>query len=160
MPASGKTYLGRKLAEKYRKRWVDLDTADYDEALRNGGTEKNFLELEEAVLLQADGNNAVFGCGGSSVYSVKGMNHLKSISEIIYLKLPYEIIKERLGNQYQQRGIVGSTEFTLRELYDKRIKLYEEFADFTVASDKNSTDKQFAALCELFVLVNSSPDTF
>jgi shikimate kinase len=149
MPTSGKTYLGQKIAGRFRKKWVDLDTASYGKTLINGGTEEDYLELEEAVLLKAKGNNTVFGCSGSSVYSKKGMENLKSISQIIYLKLPYKIIEERLTHQYLKRGIVGSNNLTLKELYDQRAKLYQKYADITVECKDNSTAKQFDKLCEL-----------
>jgi shikimate kinase len=149
MPTAGKTYLGKKLAIKLNKKWDDLDTASYGQTLKEGGSEGDYLKSEEQVLLAAKGKNSIFSCGGSSIYSEKGMKHLKSISEIIYLKLPLKVIKERIGKDYLDRGIVGSGEKTIEELYAERTKLYERYADITVNCESNSTEEQLDNLCRL-----------
>lgn len=149
MPTAGKTYLGKMLAEKYQKTWIDLDTASLSRTLANGGTEQDYLELEEEVLLSASGDGSVFSCGGSSVYSEKGMKHLADISKIVYLELPLEIVEERLAPVYHNRGVIGSRELTLTELYSQRTRLYQKYADHKISCGNNSTDEQFDFLCQL-----------
>jgi shikimate kinase len=77
------------------------------------------------------------------------MDHLKSISKIIYLKLPLRVIEKRLSSQYKNRGVVGSGSKTIKELFIERDKLYHSFADIIVDCHNDSTDEQFSSLCEI-----------
>ena len=65
------------------------------------------------------------------------MEHLKAISLVVYLCLPYEELKERLGS-LSQRGVVLKPGETLRELYEERSALYEKYADVTVDTSRMS----------------------
>jgi shikimate kinase len=59
------------------------------------------------------------------------MRHLKKLGPVIYLKLPYEELAERLGD-LRQRGVVLPEGFTLRDLYEERCPLYEKHADIII----------------------------
>jgi len=148
MPGVGKTYLGKRLGKKLEKSWVDLDTASYSGTISAGGTEEDFMEKEEQVLLSAKGEGCIFSTGGSCIYSKKGMEHLRKISKIIYLELPFAIIEKRLGD-FSARGVVKGQRMTLKELFDERTPLYENFADFTVTCQEDSTEKQLSLLYNL-----------
>lgn len=159
MPGAGKTYLGKKIAKQFKMNWINLDVVDYNKILKSGN-EADYLKCEEKVLLNANGSNNVFSCGGSSIYSKKGMSHLKKISQIIYLQLPFTVIKKRLGN-YSDRGIVRSKVMNLTELYKERDLLYKNYADFIINCKNDAIDYQFKKLCELvtaFILLIPSPN--
>ena len=64
------------------------------------------------------------------------MEHLKQIGTVIYLKLEYNILKKRLGN-LRGRGVVLKGGQTLKDLYEERVPLYEQYADITV-DEKNT----------------------
>ena len=49
----------------------------------------------------------------------------------MYLQLPYEELKERLGDLHE-RGVVLKRGYTLLDLYEERIPLYEKYADITI----------------------------
>ena len=59
------------------------------------------------------------------------MEHFKDMGTVIYLKLPYDEIKERLGD-LTKRGVVLKPGQTLKDLYEERIPLYEKYADITI----------------------------
>ena len=59
------------------------------------------------------------------------MRHLKDISTIIYLRVPFETIESRLKDK-PPRAIIGLGRKTLRQLYDERHPLYEKHAHFVV----------------------------
>ena len=69
--------------------------------------------------------------GGSVVYGKEAMEHFKDMGTVIYLKLPYDEIKERLGD-LTKRGVVLKPGQTLKDLYEERIPLYEKYADITI----------------------------
>ena len=59
------------------------------------------------------------------------MEHLAEIGTIVYLKLPYEEIRERLGDLVK-RGVTFREGQTLLDLYEERIPFYEKYADITL----------------------------
>lgn len=145
MPGVGKTYLGKKLAKELGFKWVDLDTASYSKIIKSGGEEFDYLKNEERVLLDAKGTSTVFSCGGSYVYSKKGMEHLKKISTIVCLSLSLEHIKKRLGG-CSTRGIVGANKVSIDNLYKVREPLYEKYANYTVSCTEDSISRQYDLL--------------
>ncbi len=73
----------------------------------------------------------VVATGGSAVYGKEAMAHFREIGRVVYLRLPYEELKERLGDLHE-RGVVIRQGSTLRDLYEERILLYEKYAEITV----------------------------
>ena len=49
----------------------------------------------------------------------------------MYLKLPLAEVAERLGD-LKERGVAMRPEQTLADLYEERVRLYEQYADETV----------------------------
>ena len=64
------------------------------------------------------------------IYGEAAMNHLKEISEVVYLKMSYEEMEKRIGNVVD-RGVALKPGFTLRDLYNERVPYYEKYADKT-----------------------------
>ena len=77
-------------------------------------------------------SNMVMTSGyGEDEYCEKAKESFKKTGEIIYLKLEYSSIEERLGN-FSDRGIAFKEAQTLRDLYQERMPLYENCADITI----------------------------
>ena len=94
-----------------------------------------FIEVENAVLREVVAANCVIATGGSAVYSREGMAHLREIGMVVYLRVSFESLRERLED-FDERGIVMRGNVGgLRELYDERAPLYEQCADVTVDVD-------------------------
>ena len=64
------------------------------------------------------------------------MRHLAEIGRVVYLQISYDELKKRL-HDLQERGVVlkGGIGMSLRELYDERKPLYEQYAEITVNVD-------------------------
>ncbi|MFW2437863.1 MAG: shikimate kinase, partial [Arenicellales bacterium] len=77
---------------------------------------------------------AVISTGGSAVYSAVAMQHLSSLSKIIYLSAAFEIIEERIKN-LDTRGLAKRAHQSLYDLYLERTELYEKYAEITVTAD-------------------------
>lgn len=137
MPGSGKSTVGVVLAKKLGYRFLDSDLVIQEKCgkllyqLIEELGEADFLMLENEINagLQADG--AVIATGGSAIYGKEAMAHFKETGKVVYLSLPYEELKERLGDLHE-RGVVIKEGFTLRDLYEERIPLYEKYADIVV----------------------------
>ena len=145
MPACGKSTVGVLAAKTLGYRFVDSDLIIQERdgrrlhrIIREEG-QAGFLAIEEAVnlTLGSDPVPSVIATGGSAVYSPAAMAHFKEIGTVVYLRLSFETVQRRLGN-FTHRGVVMPAGYTLRDLYDERCALYEQYADITV--DEGQTD--------------------
>ncbi|MCI8565989.1 MAG: shikimate kinase [Lachnospiraceae bacterium] len=146
MPASGKSTIGVLLAKRLGYQFIDTDLLIQQEEgclLKDIIAKRGlagFMEVENRVNSQVRGGRAVIAPGGSVVYEEEAMEHLREIGMIVYLKLSYEAVAERLGNLVD-RGVVLKDGMTLKDLYDERVPLYEKYADITVdEAGKNAGD--------------------
>lgn len=153
MPACGKSTIGVILAKTVGMHFVDTDLLIQkkegmilQDILDTRGAEK-FLEIEEAVLCGVPDEDAVISTGGSAVYSDIAMLHLKQSGKVIYLSLPLEEIEARLKN-IKTRGIAMGTGQTLADLYEKRIPLYEKYADITIKAAGLSVEECIEEIIE------------
>lgn len=137
MPASGKSTVGVLLAKRLGLQFLDGDLLIQEkegkllsEIIEEKGLE-GFLDTENAVNRDVPLEHALLAPGGSIVYCKEAMERLKRDSIIIYLKLSYEALEERLGS-LKDRGVAIRDGMTLRDLYNERCPLYEKYADITV----------------------------
>ena len=136
MPASGKSTIGVLLAKRLGYSFVDVDIVIQEktgqllkEIIAERGTE-GFLKVEEDVNAGLELEHSVIAPGGSVIYGPKAMEHLHEISTVVYLKLSYEDVKQRLGD-LKDRGVALKDGMTLLDLYKERVPLYEN-ADVTI----------------------------
>jgi len=140
MPGAGKSTVGHLLARHLQFEFIDTDKLirqQQKRTLQNIVNQDGCLQLlqfEEQAVLSIAAEKAVIATGGSTVYSTAAMQHLSSLSKIIYLSVPYEIIEERIKN-LDTRGLVKKPRQSLHDLYVERTVLYEKYADITVAAD-------------------------
>ncbi len=137
MPGAGKSTVGVVLAKKLGYQFLDSDLVIQDKygkllyQLIEERGEAGFLMLENEVNAAICADKAVIATGGSAVYGKDAMAHFKDMGRIVYLKLPYEELKERLGDLHE-RGVVLKKGYTLLDLYKERCVLYEKYADVVV----------------------------
>ena len=94
-----------------------------------------FQELEEKIILEINCKNCIVATGGSVVYSLISIKHLKSLGKIIYLDVSLDELERRLGD-FKTRGIVIKSDQTIKDLYDERDDLYRRYADITVQANE------------------------
>ena len=140
MPGVGKSTLGVVLAKELGFEFVDADLLIQKrekrllkEIIAQDGVD-GFLKVEEEVNAEIEAERTIIATGGSVVYSQKAMEHLKSIGKVVYLKLNFDDLNNRLGN-LKGRGVVLKDGQTLKSLYEERTPLYEKYADITVSED-------------------------
>lgn len=137
MPSSGKSTVGVLLAKRLGFSFVDVDIVIQEkegrllkEIIAEEGMD-GFLQVEDRVNAELDVQLSVIAPGGSVIYGREAMEHLKEISEIVYLKMSYEEMEARIGNVVD-RGVALKPGFTLRDLYNERVPYYERYADITI----------------------------
>lgn len=133
MPGAGKSTVGVVLAKRLGYGFVDSDLVIQErygkllhELIEENGVE-GFWKIENDVNASLKLHRSVIATGGSAVYGVGAMEHLREIGTVVYLKLPYEEIEERLGD-LNARGVTLRPGQSLRELYEERTPLYEKYA--------------------------------
>ena len=154
MPASGKSTIGVLLAKRLGYSFVDVDIVIQEETgkllkeiIEEQGTEE-FLKVEEEINSRLDVTRSVIAPGGSVIYGPAAMEHLKKISTVVYLKLDYPELEQRLGD-LKDRGVALKNGMTLMDLYQERVPLYEKYADITV--DEGPVVDELRALMEQMI---------
>ena len=137
MPGAGKSTVGVVLAKRLGLRFVDSDLVIQDtygkllqELIEEHGVE-GFWQLENDINASLTMEKSVIATGGSAIYGVEAMEHLREIGTVVYLKLSYEEIAERLGD-LNARGVTLHPGQDLMDLYRERTPLYEKYAHVTV----------------------------
>lgn len=142
LPGVGKTTVGRALAKRLGRRFVDMDAeiersfgkrvsqifADHGEAA--------FREAEVAVSERLAGANEplVIAPGGGWVVNERARAHLRFVARIIYLRVSPDEAVQRMGRGVARRPLLASGDAVsaLSALHDRRRAAYEEAADLTV----------------------------
>lgn len=144
MPTCGKTTLGKRLARKLGCDFLDTDDVirqrngcRLQEIIEREGRD-GFMQREEEAVCSVHTDHTVIATGGSVVYSPTAMAHLKSLGRVVYLYITYPMLKKRMGDPHA-RGVVLAPGFTLKDLYDERTRLYEQYADITLVEQPDSS---------------------
>ena len=137
---SGKTTVGKALAQKLGWRWIDLDQAiekrrgrTVAQIFKQQGAE-TFRRLESAELRRQDRPSLVVSCGGGVVLDPQNRMRLKA-SLTLYLAASPEVLVKRLGqDQVRQRPLlkVAGPLISLRRLQRERARFYRASARFEI----------------------------
>ncbi|MDO8460474.1 MAG: shikimate kinase [Nanoarchaeota archaeon] len=100
MPAVGKSFFGKALAEKIKYNFIDIDKLIEEskcmsiQSIIDNFGEKELLKKEENQTLNLKVKNTVIAPGGSAIYSDKAMNFLKKTSDNFPLRFIRKYRKE------------------------------------------------------------------
>ena len=141
MPGAGKSTVGVVLAKKLGYYFMDSDLVIQErekrllhEIIAQEGLQ-GFLEIENRINASLNAEHSIIATGGSVIYGTEAMAHFKQIGTVIYLKLSYEAIENRLGD-LRERGVALKEHQTLAQLYAERTPLYEQYADIIIDCEK------------------------
>lgn len=129
MPGSGKSTIGRALAERMNRRFVDMDELivtlagkSIPEIFAQAG-EDGFRAVETEAARQCGREKSlVIAAGGGAVTRTKTMDALCQNGEIVWIERPPEALATE-GRPLSQGGLDG-----LRAMYSARRPLYERYA--------------------------------
>lgn len=137
MPGAGKSTIGIILAKYMAFGFIDTDVLiqiNQQKSLQQIMDESDYLNLrkiEESEILKLNVDRHVIATGGSAVYSPKAMQHLQDISGVVFLKVGYGMLEERIHN-FDTRGIARSDAQSFQDLYDERQALYEKYSEIVI----------------------------
>ncbi|MBX2849032.1 MAG: AAA family ATPase, partial [Acidiferrobacterales bacterium] len=109
MPGSGKSTLGKRLADDLSIEFLDTDRlieqkeSQPIQAIADKSGINYLKSLEQSVLCDLSVKRHLLATGGSAVLSDPAMRHLSSIGKIIYLKIKLSTLLARVENS-QTRG--------------------------------------------------------
>lgn len=148
MPGCGKSTLGKQIAEKTDRVFVDADRAIEEKAgtsipdifAKEG--EEGFRALETRVLgeLGKEGGQ-VIATGGGAVTRAENYPLLHQNGVIIWLQRPVETLPTE-GRPLSQKGNLG-------QMYEERKPLYERFADI-VTENRFETENMMERVLTLY----------
>lgn len=146
LPGSGKSSLGKKLAEEAGIPFIDLDKVIEQEAgdsIRKIFSEKGegYFRNIEAVALrqQSKQTDFVMACGGGTPCFHDNMRFINESGKSVFLNVPIEEIVARLNaSETENRPLLAETENLklaekLTHLLEKRISFYRQ-ATITIIS--------------------------
>lgn len=139
MPGAGKSTLGIVLAKILNYDFIDADLVIQNQCDRtlqkliDACGPEGFIQVENEILRELEASKSIIATGGSAVYSDEAMKHLAEIGTVVYLQISFDELVSRL-HDLQERGVVlkGGIGMSLRELYDERKPLYEQYAEITI----------------------------
>lgn len=136
MPSSGKSSVGKKLAEMAGKEFEDTDAmlvkrfgepiADY---IRKNG-EKTFRDAESEVIAEAAKERGkVIATGGGAILRKEKVREMKRNGVTVFLDRDLSLLTATSDRP------LSSTKEALERLYNERFPIYEKAADVTVKSN-------------------------
>ena len=154
MPGCGKSTIGVLAAKTLMMDFVDTDLIlqkmggkPLQQMVDELGT-AGFSEAEERCICSLDLRHTVIATGGSVALEEKAMEHLRKSSLVVFIRLSYETIEQRLNN-IKTRGIAMEKGQTLRDLYNLRQPYYFRCADVVLEADGLNIEETVAKLAEI-----------
>lgn len=154
---AGKTAVGRALAVRLGREFIDLDAVVAQKAARSiqdifaFDGEPAFRRMEaEAVRQAAASRDAVIACGGGIVLDQANINILKQSSVMVYLAAEPSILLRRVLNSKEKRPLlqVADPASAMGDLLNYRKPLYEKAADIIMDTSQLDLTATVDRVCE------------
>ncbi len=142
---TGKTAVGKVLAEKLERSFIELDSLIEQKARKpipdifqqDGETAFRELEIEVTEEVSKD-KNLVIACGGGIVLNKINIDRLRGNARMVYLTASPGVILRRVANEKGQRPLleVDNPTLAIREMLSFRKPFYERAADIKIDTSK------------------------
>ncbi len=150
MRGSGKTAIGKTLAE-----YLGSEFTDVDRNLEAGEGEKiadivakhdweHFRDLESKYTAKAAAKeNVVISTGGGVILREQNIENLKKNGVIVFIHAPIEHLAKRVSKNDNRPSLTGKTAHEeLEEVWNDRKELYKKYADAEVLFDFETKNKK------------------
>ncbi len=134
MPGCGKTSIGKEIARKLKKEFIDTDSLieqrtsmTIPEIFETSG-EESFRRIESKIISEVGKKTgAIIATGGGTVTREQNRAPLSMNGTVVFIKRDISLLPKSGRPVSQQRGLM--------HIWAERKELYEEFADITVEGD-------------------------
>jgi len=142
---TGKTAVGKALAERLNKEFVETDALIEQKAGKSipeifqQDSEIAFRELEiEVIKKVAQEQNLVIACGGGIVLNKINIDRLRQEAIIVYLAASPQVILKRTSGDGETRPLLNVSDkaVEIRELLRFRKPFYERAADIKINTSR------------------------
>ncbi len=161
---SGKTTIGRLLAKRINRRFVDTDeeiekvTGISVAEIFNKSGEPEFRRIEKELIrkIASEKDPAIIALGGGSLMDEESLKVAKQTGILIYLKCSTDVLKQRLRNS--TRPLLKTD--NMESLLEKRIPGFR-MADKSFSTQSDQFEEIVENLCtELSISVNNYINTW
>lgn len=169
LPGVGKSTVGRGVAARLRRGFIDLDT--HIERSFGKTVSQIFEENGEAVFrrVEAETSAAVAGMapsvvapGGGWVLNSDATAHLLAAGRIIYLRVAPEAAVRRMGQGIRRRPLLfrsADPYETMRTMYEARKAAYERCSEMIVETGNTARSNVIARVVELVLAAERDFET-
>lgn len=157
LPGSGKTTVGRLLADRLYWAFFDCDTAFEAESgviiaewvFRHGWPA--FRKRESAILATAlDHDEVVIATGGGVPEEEKNRAALAASATVVWLDAPLDVLFARLGDAVGRPLLEGAPRARLEELAARRNPHYAELADLRIEVADSNPEQSATVIMRTF----------
>ncbi len=155
---TGKTTIGKRLAQELDMRFFDLDEEislsterTIPEIFTEFG-EEGFRELEEfAVQCACEKDKVVISTGGGAILSETNRLLMRESGTVILLEASIETIYSRIKDDNERPALTDySPKEEIEKVLEKRNPLYRQTAHFAVSTDKISIEEVVKKILKKF----------
>lgn len=143
MRGVGKTTIGKLLAERLKRKWVDIDE---EIVAREGKSVAAMVDLKgwnffrekehEEVKRLSEQVDLVISTGGGVLMHLHNGDLLKSSGKLVLLVAEPATLVQRLKDSYARPSLTGKDVFEeIDELWTERRDLYYKYADVVVGTE-------------------------
>lgn len=163
-PGSGKSSVGKSLAQRMSVEFSDTDTIiekKWNKSISDIFVESGepyFREIERAVVLdRLEKGVGVLSLGGGSVLDQQAQSALRNNrTPIVFLDVSLASASPRVGFNRDRPLLVGNPRAKWQELMNARRPIYEELATFTVSTDDLTPSQVSSKIVELLAKEDQS----
>ena len=163
-PGSGKSSVGKSLAQRMGVEFADTDTIIENKCKKSisdifvESGEPYFREIERTVVLdRLENGEGVLSLGGGSVLDQQAHSALRnSPTPIVFLDVSLASASPRVGFNRDRPLLVGNPRAKWQELMNARRPIYEELATFTVSTDELTPSQVSSKIVELLAKEDQS----
>ena len=141
MPTCGKTTIGKELADKLDKTFVDVDALIEEEIqmpiseFLNKDNEKDFRDIEEKIVERiAKMNNLIISTGGGVIKRQVNIERLKKNGVVVFIDRDVHLLMPASDRP------LSSNLNDLKKLYNERYEIYKIAADIVVKNNTKIND--------------------
>jgi shikimate kinase len=163
-PGSGKSSVGKSLAQRMGVEFSDTDTIiekKWNKSISDIFVESGepyFREIERAVVLdRLEKGVGVLSLGGGSVLDQQAQSALRNNpTPIVFLDVSLASASPRVGFNRDRPLLVGNPRAKWQELMNARRPIYEELATFTVSTDDLTPSQVSSKIVQLLAKEDQS----
>lgn len=161
MPSAGKTTIGRMLAKRMNKEFIDLDDVIVEKAgmsipeIFEQSGEEGFRAMETEVAIElSKRNNKIIATGGGTIKHKVNMDYLRQNGITIFIDRDVD----KLISSDPNRPLSKSQE-ALQQMHEERLPLYQKYAAY-IAVNNSDIDVTVKKIEEAYrsILINAVKD--